>query len=205
MNREKLIEKYVSNFNELGFKTQRSLLKELGVFSDSILNLLLKKKVYVIILPLNKKFTDIREYSHWKGKPFYIKGYGKHQFYKSFDDVRGWGGNPTIIGEEWVMAKDKNIFNVIRHEIAHQIHGNILPKETCDKIHRAYQKAKKDNYFIRKNSSINEGEYFADGVTFYFNRTRSKTIKVFDMDQLCNRQLLRKKDKILYDIIKSIF
>ncbi len=175
------------------------------VFNNPILMSLVKKKVHVIVLPLSKKFTNIEEYSHWKGKPFYIKGYGKHEFYKTFDEVRGWGGNPTVIGEEWVMAKDKNIFNVVRHEIAHQIYGNILSKSICKKIQLAYSKARKNKGFIRKNSSINVSEYFADGVTFFFNRAPSRKIKIDNMKEICNRKILFNKDRVLHNVIKEIF
>ncbi|MBI2140167.1 hypothetical protein HYU14_04530 [Candidatus Woesearchaeota archaeon] len=204
MNRHNLILKYISNFNELESKVQRNLLKDLKIFNDWILMALVKNKARVIILPLNKKFTDIKEYSHWEGKPFYVKGYGKHQFYKSFDEVRGWGGDPTVIGAEWVLAKDKNIFNVVRHEIAHQIHANILNKNICKKIDSAYKNAKKKG-FIRNNSAINQSEYFADGVTFFFNKSPSKRIKIDDMNQICNKRLLYTKDRALYRLIVDIF
>lgn len=115
MKRINLIKNYISNFDKLKSNTQKRLLKDLEVFDDFIFEKLVKKKAQIIILPLNVKFTDLKEYSHFKGKEFDVPGYGKHAFYKNFDEVRGWGGNPTVIGEEWVLAKDKNIFNVVRH------------------------------------------------------------------------------------------
>ncbi|MBI2138304.1 hypothetical protein HYU13_01840 [Candidatus Woesearchaeota archaeon] len=204
MERGRLISRYISNFNEFGRKVQRNILKDLKIFNDSLLLSLVKRNSYVIILPLQKKFTDIKEFSHLKGKAFFVKGYGKHQFYKTFDDVRGWGGNPAVIGEEWALAKDKNIFNVVRHEVAHQIHGAVLSKKICKKIASAYKNASKKGY-IRQNSSINQSEYFADGVAFFFNRSHSRKIEAGDMNCICNRRLLHKKDRILYDIIKDIF
>ncbi|MBI2657111.1 hypothetical protein HYX08_00265 [Candidatus Woesearchaeota archaeon] len=205
MKRKFLIENYISNYDELKLNTKKNLLEDLEVFRDDIFSKLVKEKTYVIILPVKKSFTDIKEFSSWKGKVFDISGYGKHPFYKTFDEVRGWGGNPTVIGEEWILARDKDIFNVVRHEIAHQIHGNILNKSMLRRIHKAFLKAKKNNNYIRQNSSINESEYFADGVTFYFNNAKSRKIKIYDMSQICNRSLLFKKDKVLHDIVKAIF
>lgn len=202
--REILINQYISNFSELSQKARKNLLKDLEVFGNSILSSLVANKSKAIILPLNKKFTDLKEYSHLKGKPFYVKGYGKHDFYKTFDEVRGWGGNPAVIGEEWVVAKDKHIFNVVQHEVAHQIQG-VLPKHIQEKIHSAYLKAKKEGY-IRKNSSLCDGEYFAEAAAFYFNNSPSRKLQgYFDMDRIYNRKLLLKTDKILYSIIKEIF
>src|SRR3989338_2991997 len=203
--REILINQYISNFSELSQKARKNLLKDLEVFGNSILSSLVANKSKAIILPLNNKFTDLKEYSHLKGKPFYVKGYGKHDFYKTFDEVRGWGGNPAVIGEEWVVANDKHIFNVVRHEIAHQIHGNVLNTKVLKKIHKSFADAKEGKRFIRKNSSINEFEYFADGVAFYFNKSKSKKISIFDMSQICNRKLLFDKDEVLYNIVKDIF
>ena len=205
MNRKDLIKRYVSNFDKLKLDTKNRLQKDLEVFGDFIFEKLVKKKACVMILPLNQRFTDIKEYTHLRGKEFDIPGYGKHKFYKTFDEIRGWGGNPTVIGEEWVLANDKHIFNVVRHEIAHQIHGNVLNTKVLKKIHKSFVDAREGKHFIRKNSSINEFEYFADGVAFYFNKSKSKKISIFDMSQICNRKLLFDKDEVLYNIVKDIF
>ncbi len=205
MKRINLVKKYISNFDKLKLNTQKKLLEDLEVFDDFIFEKLVKKKAYVIILTVNQKFTDLKEFSKWKGKEFDVPGYGKHEFWKTFDEVRGWGGNPTVIGEEWVLAEDKNIFNVVRHEIAHQIHGNIVQKKILNKIHDSFLNTQKNNSFIRQNSSINHGEYFADGVTFYFNQAKSRKIKIHDMNQVCNRKLLLKRDKVLYKLVKEVF
>ena len=205
MNRKDLIKRYVSNFDKLKSNTKKALLKDLESFGYSILEKLVKKKAHVVILPRNQKFTELEDYAHLKNKKFDIPGYGEHKFYKTFDEVRGWGGNPTVIGEEWVLANDKHIFNVVRHEIAHQIHGNVLNTKVLKKIHKSFADAKEGKRFIRKNSSINEFEYFADGVAFYFNKSKSKKISIFDMSQICNRKLLFDKDEVLYNIVKDIF
>lgn len=211
MKRQSLIKKYIYNFDKLRPKVKRELLYDLSVFNNSILEALVKKikkgeKAYMIIPPLNKKFTDIPEWSHLKGIKYKKHPvYGTHPFYKTFDEVRGWGGNPAVIGEEWVLAKDKDIFHVPRHEIAHQIHANIISKRIFKQIHSAYKKTRKKNNFIRPYSSMNFWEYFADGVTFYFNTSPSRKIKAFDMERTCNRKLLFKKDRTLYNIIRDIF
>ena len=64
---------------------------------------------------------------------------------------------------------------------------------------------KKRKSFIRHNSSISHAEYFADGVTFYFNQAKSRKIKIFDMDKICNRKVLLEEDKVLYDLVEDIF
>ena len=115
MERIGIVKKYISNFVELNPITQKRLLDDMRILNNSILRRLIKqidkgKKSYVIILSKNRKLTDIPEWSHlkrvrYKNHPIY----GTHPFYKTFDEVRGWGGNPTVIGEEWILAKDKNI------------------------------------------------------------------------------------------------
>jgi len=211
MSKDVLIREYIRNYDELSSIVKKHLLEDLKVFNTKIFEALVSQKrkgkyTFAIILLKDRKFTDIPEWKHLKGIKYKDHPvYGTHLFYKTFDEVRGWGGNPTVIGEEWILAKDKDIFNVVRHEVAHEIHSNLISKELWQKITEAFNNAKNNKLFLRKSSALDEYEYFADGVTFYYNTAPSGKIEVFDMTFVCNREELKKRDRVLHDLIEDIF
>jgi len=118
-----------------------------------------------------------------------------------WDDVRGCGGNDTVIGIEDV---ERSIFgrdDTALHELAHQVH-HVLLEEDKARIERAFTAALQrdaagEDVFLNRYSASSVWEYLAEGVHAWETRRRDR----WDTRQAL-RHRLRARDRELTRIAR---
>ncbi len=133
-----------------------------------------KQKVTLVIIPADKKMTDLPEFASLKGKKTFDG--------RVWDDVRGSGGTRLPDGRLVVGVCEENLaklpsdsyggnYSVTMHELAHSLQNYCLPKAEAQSITQAYEARKAaGGPWTEQYGSSNEMEYFAQGTNAWFGR-----------------------------------
>ncbi|MBF0312554.1 MAG: hypothetical protein HQK50_12445 [Oligoflexia bacterium] len=113
---------------------------------------------YLSETPLNEDLRDQR-----------IQGGDYEGDNRLWDDVRGSGGNVAVVDLYEMMGSVFGEYNLVAHEMGHQLHDAVLPTELKSCIRKLYLKAKAENRIPNSYTARNELEYFAQGITYYLN------------------------------------
>jgi hypothetical protein len=133
-----------------------------------------KQKVTLVIIPADKKMTDLPEFASLRGKQTFDG--------RPWDEVRGSGGTRLPDGRLVVGVCEENLaklptdsyggnYSVAMHELAHSLQNYCLPKPEAQAITQAYEARKAaGGPWTEKYGSSNEMEYFAQGTNAWFGR-----------------------------------
>lgn len=156
--------------------TARALLSEMLAQSPSSLpEALSRRKVFLAIIPQDKKLTDLPEFRSLRGVPL-PDG-------RVWDDVRGVGFVAQDDGTVAVAAGEENFLEgaapdrypkgfLLAHEFSHAVHGYGLSTSETAAIAAAYRARKAGPLdFPSHYASTNELEYFAVSASSFFGRT----------------------------------
>ncbi len=117
-----------------------------------------------------------------------------------WDDVKGVGGAHAAAGAEWQRDVKYLRFNVLAHEFAHQVHGQ-LPQDLKAEITRLYEQGKKARRTLDFYSDSNEMEYFAVGLEAYVSEEKLPDQKITYGH---TRKELLERDPALYALIEKL-
>jgi hypothetical protein len=141
------------------------------------------------IIAWNEFTTDLPEFAHMKPKDFWDAR------------ARGTGGSKTdpycTCGEENLLGYPGDPYsteNILIHEFAHNMHlRGILELDPSfdDRLGKSYEAAMKAGLWKGKYASVNDREYFAEGVQSWFDDNREP-----DHD---HNHVNTRKDLIEYD------
>lgn len=156
------------------------------------LPLLRDRKLTFHIFPLHHRLWQVPHHEALKGTRTFDG--------RLWDDVKGAGGEHASAGAEWQRDVKYLRFNVLTHELAHQVHGQ-LPKQLRQAITRLYRKAKATRRTLDFYSDSNEMEYFAVGVEAYVSHEKLADQKITYGH---TRQELARRDPELYAFIRRL-
>jgi hypothetical protein len=136
-----------------------------------------KAKVTLVIIPRNRKMTDVPAFAGLRGTRTFDG--------RMWDDVRGSGGMATSAGWAIGVAEETLVrsagavggygegTNVGLHELAHTIHAKGVTGEERKRITALYAARKKANGpWTESYGASNEQEYFAQSTNCFFAQNR---------------------------------
>ncbi len=161
------------------------------------------------IIPASKKLTDLPEFASLKGVKTWEKG-------RTYDDLRGVGATKVgttiryaIAEEQLISVKDKPSGYaqgfVGGHESGHVVEQFGLTKDQKSQLTAAYKarlKAKGPWLSPAAYTSGNEGEYFAQGVSAFFEHPYSASQ---EEKKSYTKGWLEKNDPALFALLSSVF
>ena len=157
--------------------------------------------VHLAILSENETITSISDYE-------YLATH--HGDLRNWEEVRGLG--PTrnqksvVIGEELLLCTSGRKSDIPLHEISHFIHYALRahqPKK-AQQIEESYNQAMEDEKWVNTYASYNEREYFAEGVTIYFDRSRTAKPADGVKGRVGSREQLAEYDPALFQLIDEV-
>ena len=142
------------------------------MFKDAdpgVLQRIVNSKVFFVIIPQNKKLTDMPQFSYLRGQ-------------KTFDGrewnlVRGIGGKEVGLPEDNLIGIGKLTYYMAFHEIGHMVMCTGLPAintfgiPSDADIENLYVQCH-GNTGLGEYASLNAGEMFAEGVAVYFGSSK---------------------------------
>lgn len=153
----------------------RGLLAEmLAQAPASITESLLQRRVFLVIIPQDKKLTDLPQFRALRG--------ARLPDGRVWDDIRGVGFVSQDDGTVAVGAGEENFLGdaaldrypkgfLLAHEFSHAIHGYGLASEEARSIHEAYrERTTAGLQFPSAYASVDEFEYFAVSASSFFDR-----------------------------------
>jgi hypothetical protein len=160
-------------------------------------------RVVVVVVPHNKKLTDLPEFSHLRGKKTFDG--------RTWDDVRGVGGVSLANGGKAVAAPEENLvvlpnvvdtygpgYSVGMHELAHVVNSNGLSKEQRRRVDDLYEARKSDRGpWTDDYASKSAREYFAQATVAFFNKNSGIGHN--------SAEWLKKNDPEMYSFLKKLY
>ncbi|MEY3393787.1 MAG: hypothetical protein RL346_23 [Verrucomicrobiota bacterium] len=182
-------------------------LREAAYLSDMMMmnipdvrNAMIASGSRLTIIAWNEFTTDLPEYAHFKPKDFWDAR------------ARGTGGSETdpycSCGEENLLAYPGDPYHeesILIHELAHNIHlrGLVRIDPTFDaRLKKTYDAAMKAGLWKGKYASVNDREYFAEGVQSWFDDNREND---HDHNHVNTRAELIEYDPGLAALCKEVF
>lgn len=156
------------------------------------LPLLQERQLTFHIFPFHRRLFEVPHHGELKGQRTFDG--------RIWDDVKGAGGAHASAGAEWQRDVKHLRFNVLAHEFAHQVHGQ-LPDDLKQEITALYAKGKAERRTLDFYSDANEMEYFAVGVEAYVSEAKLPDQKITYGH---TRQALRQRDPALYAFIERL-
>jgi hypothetical protein len=138
-----------------------------------------KAKVEIVVIPHDKKMTDLDQFKSLKGT--------KTDDGRLWDDVRGSGGMKAPDGSFALAAPEENLiaikdvtdpygkgYSVGMHEFAHTLHEKGLTADQSKAIDKLYEDRKKaDGPWTETYGSSNKHEYFAQATNAFFGKNEA--------------------------------
>jgi hypothetical protein len=164
---------------------------------------LAKANVALVILPRDKKMTEVSQFSGLKGTKTFDG--------RMWDDVRGSGGM-KVAGGIWAIAvPEENLveaegatdkygsgYSVGLHEFAHTVHAKGVTDDERKQIAALYAARKKANGpWTESYGASNEKEYFAQSTNCFLGENAGVGQN--------GAAWLRDNDKPMYDLLVSIY
>jgi hypothetical protein len=156
--------------NDYALREAVYLVDMMLVKRDDIRAAMTKSGSRLCILAWNEFTTDLPEFAHFKPKDWWDAR------------ARGTGGSKTdpycSCGEENLLGYEGDPYsteNILIHEIAHNIHlrGVLNLDPTFDaRLKKTYDTAMAKGLWKGKYASVNDREYFAEGVQSWFDNNR---------------------------------
>jgi hypothetical protein len=153
----------------------RALLAEMLAQTPApVMESLLHRRVFLVIIPLDKKLTDLPQFRALRG--------AKLPDGRVWDDIRGVGFVSQDDGTVAVGAGEENFLGdavldrypkgfLLAHEFSHAVHGYGLPSEEARSIHEEYRaRVAAGLQFPSAYASVDEFEYFAVSASSFFDR-----------------------------------
>jgi hypothetical protein len=162
-----------------------------------------KESVTLVIVPSNKKMTDLTQFASLKGTKTFDG--------RTWDDVRGSGGM-SVSGGVWAIAvPEENLvkmdpdtdgygdgYSVGLHEFAHTLQAKGVTDDERKTILKLYEARKKaGGPWTDAYASSNEWEYFAQATNCYFGANVGQGKN--------GAQWLFDNDKPMYDFLLGIY
>lgn len=156
-------------------KAKALLTEMLAQSPASITQTLGRHRVYLVVIPLDKKLTDLPEFASLRGVS--LPGG------RIWDNVRGVGFVAQDDGTVAVAAGEENFLEgaapdgypkgfLVAHEFSHAVHGYGLADAEASAIKQAYRARETGHLeFPSRYASSNELEYFAVSASSFFGRT----------------------------------
>ncbi|GDX83415.1 hypothetical protein LBMAG42_52260 [Deltaproteobacteria bacterium] len=131
-----------------------------------------KEQAALVIIPRDKKMTDVPEFASLKGTQTFDG--------RMWDDVRGSGGMRVPSGLLAIGVPEENLvdagtdtyaegYSVGLHELAHAIHWKGLADKEREQITAMYEARKKANGpWTEEYGASNEWEYYAQATNCFF-------------------------------------
>ncbi|MBC7475531.1 MAG: tetratricopeptide repeat protein, partial [Candidatus Sericytochromatia bacterium] len=186
------LKKVFINYDDLTDK-QKKIVAYSIYHLKNYLPILAEVKSTHYLIPLYEKSTDYKFGQEFKNQRSFDN--------RLWDDIRGRGGVNSATGIEDLQTSIYLDFNTLAHEFAHQVHGFAFTKKQTSRILELYNNAQKNNLFLDYYAGSNEYEYFAQGVEAYTCTQGKLTLKSTAKN---TRELLKNKDKALYDFIEEV-
>ena len=152
------------------------------------------------IIAWNEFTTDLPEFSHFKPKDFWDAR------------ARGTGGSETdpfcSCGEENLLGYPGDPYStesILIHEMAHNIHlrGVLrLDPSFDERLKKTYDAAMTKGLWKGKYASVNDREYFAEGVQSWFDNNREED---HDHNHVNTRAELKEYDPGLAELCREVF
>ncbi len=186
--------------NDYALREASYLVDMMLVKRDDIRAAMTKSGSRLSILAWNEFTTDVADFAHFEPKDFWDAR------------ARGTGGSETdpycSCGEENLLGYPGDPYateNILIHEIAHNIHlrGVLNLDPTFDaRLKKAYDTAMEAGLWKGKYASVNDREYFAEGVQSWFDNNREPD---HDHNHVNTRAELLEYDPGLAELCREIF
>ncbi len=182
-------------------------LREAAYLTDMMLakipkvrNAMIESGSRLCIIAWNEFTTDLPEFSHFKPKDFWDAR------------ARGTGGSETdpycSCGEENLLGYPGDPYStesILIHEMAHNIHlRGVLRIDPSfdDRLRKTYDAAMAKGLWKGKYASVNDREYFAEGVQSWFDNNREND---HDHNHVNTRAELKEYDPGLAELCREVF
>ncbi|MFM2199834.1 MAG: hypothetical protein RLZZ505_3266 [Verrucomicrobiota bacterium] len=163
-------------------------------------NAMIESGSRLCIIAWNEFTTDLPEFSHFKPKDFWDAR------------ARGTGGSETdpycSCGEENLLGYPGDPYStesILIHEMAHNIHlRGVLRIDPSfdDRLRKTYDAAMAKGLWKGKYASVNDREYFAEGVQSWFDNNREND---HDHNHVNTRAELKEYDPGLAELCREVF
>lgn len=186
--------------NDYALREAAYLVDMMLVKRDDVRQAMIKSGSRLSIIAWNEFTTDVADFAHFKPKDFWDAR------------ARGTGGSETdpycSCGEENLLGYPGDPYsteNILIHEIAHNIHlrgvKNVDP--TFDaRLKKTYDEAMAKGLWKGKYASVNDREYFAEGVQSWFDNNREPD---HDHNHVNTRAELLEYDPGLAALCREVF
>ena len=182
-------------------------LREAAYLTDMMLakipkvrNAMIESGSRLCIIAWNEFTTDLPEFAHFKPKDFWDAR------------ARGTGGSESdpfcSCGEENLLGYPGDPYStesIYIHEMAHNIHlRGVLRIDPSfdDRLRRTYDAAMAKGLWKGKYASVNDREYFAEGVQSWFDNNREDD---HDHNHVNTRAELKEYDPGLAELCREVF
>ncbi len=148
----------------------------------------------LLIIGKDQVYTDLPDYKDMPNPAFWN------------ERVRGTGGDDvTSFGEENLLSLPKDRYDdmsVGLHEFAHTIDAILarIDPGWTKRLEAAFRQAVSKGLFLHVYAGSNPAEYWAEGVTMYFDCERPNN---WNHGPIATREALRRHDPILFDLVKT--
>lgn len=186
--------------NDYALREAAYLVDMMLVKRDDLRNAMTKSGSRLSIIAWNEFTTDVADFAHFKPKDFWDAR------------ARGTGGSETdpycSCGEENLLGYPGDPYStesILIHEIAHNIHlrGVLNLDPTFDaRLKKTYDAAMAKGLWKGKYASVNDREYFAEGVQSWFDNNREPD---HDHNHVNTRAELLEYDPGLAALCREIF
>lgn len=179
------------------------IIREMLMYRPDIAKTITNLKIRVVVMSKDQQTTDIPEHSDLTPKSYWD------------ERARGLGathGRPaTSVGEENLLMYKVNRYpnqSILIHEFAHTVHEIALEKldKTFDRrLIAIYERARSKGLWNNTYNGSNHKEYWAGGVTAYFNAATSASPANGIYNHVATRDQLREYDPDLASLIEEVF
>lgn len=180
---------------DLALQRTFSIVTHMLAGRPDVLDALVKKRMYLIIIGKDQVYTDMPEYRNHPN-PAYQN-----------ERVRGTGGRPTSFGEENLLSLPLDRYDdesIAVHEFSHTIDDALRSVDSTwnERKNSAYQHARQKGLFKDTYTGSNPGEYWAEIVQDYFDCNR---LNNWNHGPIGTREQLKVYDPEGYELARSAF
>jgi DUF1680 family protein len=173
----------------------RDIVKHMLAGRPDVVEAMLDRKMYLIIIGKDQLYCDMPEYSD-NPNPTYQN-----------ERVRGTGGRPTSFGEENLLSLPIDRYDdesIAVHEFCHTIDGALGTVDPTwrRRLRAAYDNAVEKGLYNLAYAQSNAGEYWAEIGQAYFDCNR---VNNWNHGPIGTREQLKEYDPVGYELARSIF
>ena len=160
-----------------------------------ILEAMVKRRMYLIIIGKDQVYTDMPEYRNHPN-PAYQN-----------ERVRGTGGRPTSFGEENLLSLPLDRYDdesIAVHEFCHTIDSTLrsIDPTWTERQNATYRKALEKGLWRNTYAASNAGEFWAEIAQCYFDCNR---VNNWNHGPIGTREQLKVYDPESYELVRTAF